>query len=116
MIFLDHYLFQHSGHCNTGWVGTNTEEINIGDCFEECVKRSNVGYFAFAVYTNRTYNCACYKKDGYCQYDGRFEDFNSYRIIKRKFFIMLWVTIISSILLSKMIADLFIYQICHLLF
>ena len=71
----------HQGHCARGWVqGSNTNQANIGDCRNECAKRSNVGYFAYRTGNN----CACYLEADKCPNDGNHADHNAYRIVREE--------------------------------
>ena len=78
MFFSGKFEYLHQGHCGGGsWVGPNTNKESIYGCRDECAGRIDVGYFAYKTGSI----CACYTKNGGCNYDGHHMDHTSYEIL-----------------------------------
>ena len=79
ILFSAKFKSLHQGHCGNsgGYLPPNTDQESIYDCRDECSSRTDLGYFAYV--TGST--CACYTREGGCNYDGQHMDHNAYQIL-----------------------------------
>ena len=76
-------LVHDPGTCEKGWdKGINIIASSAEECFNECVTRPKVGYFAYAVSRpagQTPDNCACYLEEDKCP-EGSDQSFKAYQI------------------------------------
>ena len=71
------YTFVHDGHCNGGWINSNTNQSTIVKCYEQCKANTQCGYFA---YDASGKGCALYTLSGGCPDDDSYPSHNSYKM------------------------------------
>ena len=79
-------MLHDPGECSKGWdKGINIIASSAVECFNECITRPNVGYFAYAASRPSAYSpdtCACYLEEDKCP-KGSDKDYKTYRIDRK---------------------------------
>jgi hypothetical protein len=76
------YDYFHDGHCASGWLGGNTMQATILECYNHCITHPQCFYFAYdnSGIISET-NCALYGDEG-CTDDNNFPAYNAYKMIR----------------------------------
>jgi len=70
------FCFFHDGHCDGGWLVSNTQLSTKEECATLCSSTTSCGYFAWS--TSPSNNCALYDLASGCPDDNTYPTYNAY--------------------------------------